>query len=86
MKIAVADVNLDGLAETGKEVAAIVGEANVLVVPTDVSNLEQVVRLRDKVYEAWGEVSFDAPTPRPASADPPSSSTLRFRRSACGAH
>ena len=57
MKIAVADVNLEGLQETGKEVAAIVGEANVLVVPTDVSKLEDVVRLRDKVYELWGEVS-----------------------------
>ncbi|KAF7799429.1 hypothetical protein EIP86_010664 [Pleurotus ostreatoroseus] len=57
MKIAVADVNLEGLQETGKEVAAIVGDANVLVVPTDVSKLEDVVRLRDKVYELWGEVA-----------------------------
>ena len=57
MKIAVADVSLEGLQETGKEVAAIVGESNVLVVPTDVSKLEDVVRLRDKVYELWGEVS-----------------------------
>jgi hypothetical protein len=36
-----------------------VGDANVLVVPTDVSNLEQVVKLRDRVYEAWGEVSLN---------------------------
>ena len=41
----------------GKALAEIVGEANVLVVPTDVSKLEEVVRLRDKVYEDWGEVS-----------------------------
>lgn len=29
---------------------------NVLVVPTDVSRVEDVVRLRDRVYETWGEV------------------------------
>ena len=40
----------------GKELAHIVGEANIMIVPTDVSKLEDVVRLRDKVYEAWGEV------------------------------
>lgn len=57
LKIAVADVNEDGLLQTGAEVAKIVGEANVLVVPTNVSKLDDVVRLRDKVYEAWGEVS-----------------------------
>ena len=57
LKIALADITEDALAEAGKEVAAIVGEANVLVIPTDVSKIEDVVRLRDKVYEAWGEVS-----------------------------
>lgn len=57
MKVAIADVNVEGLEETGKEVSAIIGESNVLVVPTDVSKLDEVVRLRDKVYEVWGEVS-----------------------------
>ncbi|KZP26321.1 NAD(P)-binding protein [Athelia psychrophila] len=57
LKIALADADEVRLAEAGKEIAAIVGEANVLVVPTDVSKIEQVVHLRDKVYEAWGEVS-----------------------------
>jgi hypothetical protein len=28
----------------------------LLVVPTDVSVLDEVVRLRDRVYETWGEV------------------------------
>ncbi|GBE85091.1 Short chain dehydrogenase andI [Sparassis crispa] len=56
LKIAVADVNEKQLREIGAEVAKVVGEANVLVVPTDVSKLDQVVRLRDRVYEAWGEV------------------------------
>ncbi|PFH54041.1 hypothetical protein AMATHDRAFT_136617 [Amanita thiersii Skay4041] len=57
LKVAIADVQQDGLQAVGKELAAIVGEVNVLVVPTDVSKLEEVVRLRDKVYEAWGEVA-----------------------------
>ena len=57
LKIAIADVDEKGLSETAAEVSKIVGEANVLSVPTDVSKLDQVERLRDKVYEAWGEVS-----------------------------
>ena len=56
MKVAIADVNEDGLRETGAQVAAIVGDANVLVVPTDVSDIAQVRAFRDRVYEAWGEV------------------------------
>ncbi|KAF9241088.1 NAD(P)-binding protein [Melanogaster broomeanus] len=47
LKIALADVMEDVLVTTGKEVATIVGDAN----------LEDVQRLRDKVYEAWGEVA-----------------------------
>jgi enoyl-[acyl-carrier-protein] reductase (NADH) len=57
LKIALADILEDVLVETGKEVAAIVGDANVLVIPTDVSKIADVQRLREKVYEAWGEVS-----------------------------
>jgi hypothetical protein len=40
----------------------------VLAVPTDVSKLEDVVRLRERVYEAWGEVSVvrrGLPSPPP---------------------
>ncbi|KIJ62666.1 hypothetical protein HYDPIDRAFT_188958 [Hydnomerulius pinastri MD-312] len=57
LKIALADVLEDVLTATGKEVAVIAGDANVLVIPTDVSKIEDVQRLRDKVYEAWGEVA-----------------------------
>jgi NAD(P)-dependent dehydrogenase (short-subunit alcohol dehydrogenase family) len=57
LKIAIADNQVEKLQEVGKEVVAIVGETNVLVVPTDVSNLDDVVKLRDRVYEAWGEVA-----------------------------
>ncbi|KAG6377184.1 NAD(P)-binding protein [Boletus reticuloceps] len=57
LKIALADVSEDLLVQTGKEVAAIVGDGNVLVIPTDVSKIGDVQHLRDKVYEAWGEVA-----------------------------
>ncbi|KAF5362871.1 hypothetical protein D9758_007064 [Tetrapyrgos nigripes] len=56
LKIAIADVDEARLQEVGKQVASIVGDANVLIVPTDVSKLEQVIQLKDKVYEQWGEV------------------------------
>jgi hypothetical protein len=56
LKIAIADIDAEALREFGVGLAAEVGEANVLVVPTDVGKLEEVVRLRDRVYEAWGEV------------------------------
>ncbi|KAJ3812224.1 NAD-P-binding protein [Lentinula lateritia] len=57
LKIAIADVDEARLHQIGKDVAAIVGDANVLVVPTDVSKLDQVVHLKEKVYELWGEVA-----------------------------
>ncbi|KAJ7082985.1 hypothetical protein C8R44DRAFT_844826 [Mycena epipterygia] len=58
MKIALADVPArePALTALAAELAALVGSANVLVVPTDVSQLSDVVRLRDRVYEAWSEV------------------------------
>ncbi|KAG6335610.1 hypothetical protein ID866_3467 [Astraeus odoratus] len=55
--IALADINENALIAAGKEVAAIAGDANVLVIRTDVSKFEEVTHLRDKVYEAWGEVA-----------------------------
>jgi hypothetical protein len=56
LKIVLADIEEAKLQKTSKDISAIVGGANVLAVPTDVSKLDDVVRLRDKVYEAWGEV------------------------------
>lgn len=56
LKIAIADCDEKNLAQVGHELTTIVGESNILVIPTDVSKLDQVVRLRDRVYEAWGEV------------------------------
>ena len=57
LKIAVSDIAKDALEEVGRGLVKIAGEGNVLVVPTDVAKLDEVVRLRDKVYEVWGEVS-----------------------------
>ncbi|RDX48899.1 NAD(P)-binding protein [Lentinus brumalis] len=56
LKIAIADVDEQGLNATAKEVAQIIGEENLITLPTDVAQLDQVERLRDRVYEAWGEV------------------------------
>ncbi|KJA16942.1 hypothetical protein HYPSUDRAFT_71010 [Hypholoma sublateritium FD-334 SS-4] len=57
LKVAIADVAAEPLHALGVVLAKLVGEANVLVVPTDVAQIEEVVRLRDRVYEAWGEVA-----------------------------
>lgn len=57
LKIAIADVDKAGLDAVGKQLLAILGEGNVLVVPTDVSNIDEVVALKDTVYDAWGEVA-----------------------------
>lgn len=57
LKVAIADINVGALEALAKELGAAHGETNVLAVPTDVSKLEDVVRLRERVYEAWGEVS-----------------------------
>jgi NAD(P)-dependent dehydrogenase (short-subunit alcohol dehydrogenase family) len=57
LKVAIADINQEALMVLADELSATHGEANVLAVRTDVSKLEDVVRLRERVYEAWGEVS-----------------------------
>jgi len=56
LRVVLADVNEKLLEDAGKEVAAIVGEGNILTVPTDVSKLEDVQRLKDRVLDKWGEV------------------------------
>ncbi|KAI0275930.1 NAD-P-binding protein [Russula aff. rugulosa BPL654] len=57
LKVAIADINAAALETLAEELVATHGETNVLAVPTDVSKLEDVVRLRERVYEAWGEVA-----------------------------
>jgi len=56
LKVALADIDEQKLHEIAAECSETLGENNVLTIPTDVSQLDQVVRLRDRVYEAWGEV------------------------------
>jgi hypothetical protein len=60
LKIAIADLEEVKLKEVGKKLAKMFGEGNVMVVPTNVAKVEEVVKLRDKVYEAWGEVRIIA--------------------------
>jgi len=57
MKIVIADTDEAALARLGKELVAAIGETSVLIVPTDVSKLEQVQALSKRVYDAWGEVA-----------------------------
>ncbi|KII91080.1 hypothetical protein PLICRDRAFT_107097 [Plicaturopsis crispa FD-325 SS-3] len=57
LKVALADVSEESLAKAGKEITSIVGEANVLIVPTDVSKPEDVQKLSKIVYDTWGEVA-----------------------------
>ena len=57
MKIAIADVDAERLNNTGRELAETIDAQNVLVIPTDVSDLDQVVNLKEKVYDTWGEAS-----------------------------
>ena len=71
MKVALADVNEEGLQQTAKDVVAIIGEPNVLAVPTDVSKFESVVEFRDKIFDNWGEVSVPCSYIDVMSALPP---------------
>ena len=66
LKVAIADVAEDKLKDVGKTLAGFIGEANVLIIPTDVSKLDEVQNLRDRVYEAWGEVRSTPKLPLPA--------------------
>jgi len=53
MKLCLADLSADALARATAEI----GAKDVLAVPTDVSQLESVQALKDKVYAAFGEVA-----------------------------
>ena len=56
--MAIADLDAKGLEVLAKELGEAHGESNVLAIVTDVSKLDDVVRLRDRVSEAWGEVGW----------------------------
>lgn len=65
LKVAIADWDEENLQKVAKELVAQLGEANVIAVRTDVSKLEDVVSLKDRVYEAWGEVRITNPSRHP---------------------
>ena len=58
MKLALADVDQQGLHQTSEEVSSIVGAPNVLAQVVDVANLEDVVKFKEKIFEAWDEVKL----------------------------
>src|SRR6516162_5039269 len=59
MKLCLADLGGVALDEPGAEIAAHAkrGASDVLAVPTDVSRLDEVQRLKRQVYGAFGEVA-----------------------------
>jgi len=57
MKLAIADTNESALNDVKKELVDRIGEQNIIAVVCDVSNIEDVRKLRERVFEAWGEVS-----------------------------
>ena len=54
MKICLADLSEEALYRARKQLA----DATVITVPTDVSRLEDVRRLKDRAYDAFGEVAM----------------------------
>jgi len=58
LRIVLADNNESDLKHAAEEIISIAGQPNVLAVKTDVSNLEEVERLRDQVFEHYGEVNL----------------------------
>lgn len=58
MKVCLADLAGEALQHSAEEVAGVTEKAeNVLAVATDVSRREEVERLKDTVYKAFGEVA-----------------------------
>jgi NAD(P)-dependent dehydrogenase (short-subunit alcohol dehydrogenase family) len=59
LRVCLADLGGGALEQAAAEVALVArgGPADVLAVPTDVSKLEEVQRLKDRVYDTFGEVA-----------------------------
>jgi NAD(P)-dependent dehydrogenase (short-subunit alcohol dehydrogenase family) len=58
MKIVLADIGGARLDEAGRAVAAIAGDSVVLAVPTDVSRADELDRLAERTFGAFGDVSL----------------------------
>lgn len=59
LRVCLADLDGNALQQAGTEVGSVArrGAADVLTVPTDVSKLEQVQHLKDRVFDTFGEVA-----------------------------
>jgi len=59
LRICLADLGGNALEQATVEVSSVAthGAADVLMAPTDVSKLEEVQRLKDRVYGTFGEVA-----------------------------
>lgn len=58
LKVVMADLPGETLTSAAAEVVALArGDADVCVLPTDVSRIEDVLKLKDEAYEAYGEVA-----------------------------
>ena len=57
MSVVLVDVNEEALKAAEQSIKQIQGAGGVLSMKVDVSNVEQVVALRDKVMDEYGEVS-----------------------------
>lgn len=58
LRIVLADVNEAKLEVARTKIAAIAGDANVITVIADVSKLEDVKALKDRAFDAFGEVTL----------------------------
>ncbi len=58
MKVCLTDLPGEALQKAAAEVTALAGEQNVLAVPTDVSKREEIEKLKEQVYAAFGEVAM----------------------------
>jgi NAD(P)-dependent dehydrogenase (short-subunit alcohol dehydrogenase family) len=58
MKVFLADIDAEHLDTARKQVEAVSAGEEVESMVVDVSKLEDVVALRDKVMELWGEVAI----------------------------
>jgi NAD(P)-dependent dehydrogenase (short-subunit alcohol dehydrogenase family) len=56
MKVCLADINAEALEAAAETIRRSGGEA--ITVPTDVSDAEQVKRLKDKAFEAFGDIAI----------------------------
>lgn len=58
MKLALADRNETKLKQVKEELAGTLGDQNIMCIACDVSKLDDVQKLKELVFDTWGEVCF----------------------------